>query len=64
MENIETFKTHSVRKLSKETIEVMGSVDKNISKLVQDIIYGPILDSSSEILIWNLLRRVSNIKRQ
>jgi hypothetical protein len=61
MENIESFKTHSVRKLSKETIEVMGSVDKNISKLVQDIIYSPILDSSNEIVSWDLSRRLRQI---
>lgn len=63
MEIIEIFKVYQIRRVSIDTVGKLRAVPENITKQITDSIYGPILDSSSEILIWNLLHRVSNITR-
>ena len=64
MEHIEVGEFYKVRKQSEEMREAMGSVDKNISRLVQDTIYEPILYSTYDLQIWNLAHRmaVGNVK--
>lgn len=64
MEHIEIGEFYKVRIYSEEMREAMGSVDKNILGLVQDIIYDPILYSTNDIQIWNLPHKlaVGNVK--
>jgi len=61
MEIIEIFKVYRVRRISEDTIGKLRAVPEDITKQITDSICGPILDSSSEIMVWNISHRIGEL---